>query len=103
MTLGQTVREMTAAPEAMKSEHSSMVFSSESFTRFCISYIFIVIIKTLRTANYIVGFLACTYFRIHTCMYMYVYIYIHTYIHIDPLAPIDKRMRLKIEGDFTAK
>ena len=33
VTLGQTVREMTAAPEAMKSEHSSMVFSSDSFTR----------------------------------------------------------------------
>ena len=81
VTLGQTVREMTAAPEAMKSEHSSMVFSSDSFTRFCISNIFIVIIKTLRTANHIVGFLACTYFRIHTCMYMYMYIYIYIYIY----------------------
>ena len=63
-----------------------MVFSSDSFTRFCISYIFIVIIKTLRTANHIVGFLACTYFRIHTCMYMcvctYIYIYIYIYIFI---------------------
>ena len=32
VTLDQTVREMTAAPEYMKSECSSMVFSRDRFT-----------------------------------------------------------------------
>ena len=32
VTLGQTVREITTAPEYMKSEHSSMVFSRDRFT-----------------------------------------------------------------------
>ena len=32
VTLDQTVREMTAAPEYMKSEYSSMVFSRDRFT-----------------------------------------------------------------------
>ena len=60
VTLDQTVREMTAALEAMKSVHSSMVFSRDRFTRFHILYIFIVILeKTVRTANHIAGFLAC--------------------------------------------
>ena len=65
VTLDQTVREMTAALEAMKSVHSSMVFSRDRFTRFHISYIFIVILeKTVRTANHIAGFLACIWFRL---------------------------------------
>ena len=81
MTLDQTVREMTATPEAMKSEHGSMVFSRDRFTRFCISYIFIVIVKTVRTANHIAGFLACTYFGIHAFIHTYIHTYIDTYIH----------------------
>ena len=71
-TLDQTVREMTAALEAMKSVHSSMVFSRDSFIRFRISYIFMVILKkTVRTANHIAGFLARIYFRIQIYIYIY--------------------------------
>ena len=44
-TLDQTVKEMTAALQAMKSARSSMVFTRDRFTRFRISYIFIVILK----------------------------------------------------------
>ena len=66
---------MTAALEAMKSVHSSMVFSRDSFIRFRISYIFMVILKkTVRTANHIAGFLARIYFRIQIYIYIYIYI-----------------------------
>ena len=47
VTLDQTVREMTAALEAMKSVHSSMVITRDRFTQFRISSIFIVILKKL--------------------------------------------------------